>query len=63
MCEMRVIVQEEGQEVLLRENITRLEMVPNGVKVSSLFEGPVELPNMTIDYIDFTVGKVVLGKQ
>ncbi len=63
MCEMRVIVEQEGKEELLKENITKLEVLTNGVKVSSLFEGPTELRDMVIDYIDFTAGKVVLEKQ
>ncbi len=63
MCEMRVIVEHEGKEELLKENITKLEVLTNGVKVSSLFESPTELRDMVIDYIDFTAGKVVLEKQ
>ncbi len=63
MCEMRIIVEQDGREELLGENITKLEVSGNGITANSLFEGPRVIPEMVIDYIDFTAGKVVLKKQ
>ncbi len=63
MCEMRIVMEEDGKEELLSENITKLEVLANGIKVNSLFAGPTEIQDMVIDYIDFTAGKVVLAKQ
>ncbi len=63
MCEMRLIVEKEGVEELLGENITKLEVQEGGIKVNSLFEGSTEIKDMVIDYIDFAAGKVVLSKQ
>ncbi len=63
MCEMRVIVEQDGMEEILKENITKLEITPNGIKVNSLFEGSSEIHDLVIDFIDFTAGKVVLGRE
>jgi hypothetical protein len=63
MCEMRVISEKNGIEEILGENITSLTVSDTGVHINSLFEGPIDLPEMIIEYIDFTAGKVVLTKE
>lgn len=63
MCEMRVISEQSGKEEVLGENITALKVGDSGIQINSLFEGNIEFPDMVIDYIDFTAGKVVLIKE
>ncbi len=63
MCQMSVFVEKSGSESLLKENVTKLEIVDNSVRVSTLFEGPTDLENMVLRFIDFTAGKVLLEKQ
>ncbi len=62
MCEMRIVSEQDGGEKVLGENITKLEVLANGVRVTSLFKGATEMSNMVIDSIDFTAGKIVLGE-
>ncbi len=63
MCQMSIFVEKGDNEALLKENVTRLEILDSGVRVSTLFEGPTDLDNMAVRFIDFTAGKVLLEKQ
>ena len=63
MCQMNAVIEREGKEELIKENLTRLDLLSTGVRISTLFEGPTELAGMTIHHIDFLKGKVFLRKQ
>jgi predicted RNA-binding protein len=63
MCQMSAVVENDGKIELVKENITRMDVVAKGVKISTLFEEPMELPGLAIHYIDFLAGKVILHKQ
>ncbi len=63
MCQMSVFVKEGSEEQLLKENITKLEILDKSIRVSTLFEGPTDLENVTVRQIDFTAGKVFLERQ
>ena len=63
MCQMSAVVERDGKVELVKENITRLDVLEKGVRISTLFEGPAELVGMTIHHIDFLTGKVFLQKQ
>lgn len=63
MCQMNAVVERDGKEELVQENLTRLDVLTKGIRISSLFEGVTELTDMTVDYIDFMAGKVFLQKQ
>ena len=63
MCQMNAVVEHDGKVETVKENITRLEVLAKGVKISTLFEGPTELIGMAVHHIDFLTGKVFLQKQ
>lgn len=63
MCQMNIFVKEGSKEELLKENITKLEILEKSVRVSSLFEAPTDLDDMILKQIDFTAGKVFLEKR
>lgn len=63
MCQMSIFVEKGGDEALLKENVTMLEILDSSVRVSTLFEGPTDLENMVVRSIDFSAGKVLLEKQ
>jgi predicted RNA-binding protein len=63
MCQMSAVVEREGKVETLKENVTRLEVLAAGVKISTLFEGSMEIKGMTIHHIDFLSGKVFLQEQ
>jgi len=63
MCQMSVLMEKDGGEELLLENVTTLEVLDNGLKISTLFEGSKELPGAVLRRIDFAGGKVYLSQN
>lgn len=62
MCQTSVLMEKNGKEELLLENVTALEVLDDGYKISSLFEGSKVFNGVAIRRIDFTGGKVFLYK-
>lgn len=60
MCQTTVIMEKDGDEELLLENVTTLEPLENGLKITTLFEGVKELTGVAVRHIDFAGGKVFL---
>jgi predicted RNA-binding protein len=52
-----------GEEELLLENVTKLEILDDALKITSLFEGTKELIGVAIRSIDFAGGKVYLRQK
>jgi len=63
MCQVSAYVKDNGGEQLLKENVTSLEILEKGLRLSTLFEGPTELENLKLRSIDFSGGRLVLEKQ
>lgn len=63
MCQMSVYVENDGKEELLKENVTKMEIVGKGVRLSTLFEGAADFNDMVLQQIDFSAGRAVLIKQ
>ncbi|MFV0437731.1 MAG: CooT family nickel-binding protein [Desulfopila sp.] len=63
MCEIRVVMDQNGDEKTLMENVTRLQVQDTSITITSLFEGPQEIPNSIIRNIDFLAGKVYLQNR
>ncbi len=60
MCQTSAILEKDGGQELLLENVTSLEVESNGLKITTLFEGTASWPGVAIRRIDFTGGKVYL---
>jgi predicted RNA-binding protein len=60
MCQTSVMMEKSGDEELLLENVTALEVLENGLKITTLFEGTKEFFGVAIRRIDFVGGKVFL---
>lgn len=60
MCQTSVLMEKNGAQELLLENVTMLEVLENGLKIATLFEGAQEFPGVAISRIDFSGGKVFL---
>ncbi len=60
MCQTSVLMEKDGQEELLQENVTGLEVSGMNITISTLFEGATEYQNVAIRRIDFSGGKVFL---
>lgn len=62
MCQTSVVLEkEDGAEELLLENVTSLEVLNDGLRISTLFEGSREYQDVAIRRIDFSGGKVYLA--
>ena len=63
MCQTSVFLEKDSEEELLLENVTSLEVLDNGCKISSLFEGSRDFMGVAIRRIDFSGGKVFLYQK
>ena len=62
MCQISVVMESDGVEELLMENVTNLVVDSNSLQISNLFEGPKSVEQVVIRSIDFMAGKVMLEK-
>ena len=60
MCQMSVVIERDGGEELVMEEVTNLEVSSDSLRITSLFEGPRSLDHVVIRSIDFMAGKVRL---
>jgi predicted RNA-binding protein len=63
MCQISVVVEREGDQKKVLDNVTRLDVTPNGVLLSTFFEEPKKVENVHIAKIDFLGGTVVLSES
>ena len=61
MCQISVVVEREGSLETLMDNVTRLEVEDCGVVLTSFFEEPKRIADVSISHIDFLGGKVFLA--
>ncbi|MCK5228972.1 MAG: CooT family nickel-binding protein [Desulfobulbaceae bacterium] len=60
MCQINVLLKKKDREEMLMEQVTRLEVLPEGIRIASLFEEPKLVPDVAIREIDFLDGAVIL---
>lgn len=60
MCQMNVIMDKEGEQEIVLENVTQLDVVEDGVKLSTFFDEPKLISGVSVDTIDFLSGKLIL---
>ena len=60
MCQIRAVVEKNGAQETVMESVTGLEVIDNGVVLSTFFEEPKTITNVVIEKIDFLGGAVVL---
>ncbi len=60
MCQMKVMLDKEGKQELVMEDVARLEVIEDGIKLSTLFEDPKLIPDVTVKVIDFLTGTATL---
>ncbi len=63
MCHMKVVMDENGKEDVIMENVTRLQVSGTAIEVVAFFEAPIKVEEVFIQTIDFLGGKVVLKKR
>lgn len=63
MCQVSAYMKNGNEEELLKENVTTLDILEKGLRITTLFEGSVEYRDLVLKHIDFSGGKVMLEKQ
>lgn len=62
MCQISVVIERDGVEELVMEDVTNLVVDSDSLQISTLFEGPKSVDQVVIRSIDFIAGKVMLEK-
>lgn len=62
MCQISVVIERDGVEELVMEDVTNLVVDSDSLQISNLFEGPKTVEQVVIRSIDFMAGKVMLEK-
>jgi predicted RNA-binding protein len=60
---MKVMLDREGQQELVMEDVTKLEVTEDGVRVSTFFEEPKTVSGAAVNTIDFTSGILILQSK
>ena len=63
MCQMKVVLEQNGESENIMENVTHLEVTGEGVLVSTLFEEPKLVKSAWVKDIDFLGGTVTLDNR
>jgi predicted RNA-binding protein len=60
MCQISAVIEDKGEQTTVMESVTALEVIDNGVVLSTFFEEPKTITDVVIERIDFLGGAVVL---
>lgn len=63
MCQLNVVMEQEGNQKTLMEAVTGLEVTERGIVLRTYFEEPMTIGNAFIKRIDFLGGSVVLSPE
>ncbi len=63
MCQMSVYLEKNGDQELILENATLLEVNRERALITTLFEEPKTVTGALVKKIDFLAGTVILAKK
>ena len=63
MCQMKVVLDQDGEQEKIMDNVTHLEVTGEGVLVSTFFEEPKLVKSAWVKDIDFLSGTVILDNR
>jgi predicted RNA-binding protein len=63
MCQMNVVLEHDGKQEKVMENVTQLQVTGDGILVSALFEEPKLVKSARVKNIDFLGGTVTLDNK
>jgi predicted RNA-binding protein len=63
MCQMSVILEQDGNETVVSESASLLEVGEDGIRISTLFEEPQFIPDAAVRAIDFLNGRVTVVRK
>ncbi len=62
MCQMNVVLEHDGEQEKIMDNVTHLEVTGEDVVVSTLFEEPKLVKSAWVKNIDFQGSTVTLAR-
>ncbi len=63
MCQMNVVLDKNGRPEKVMDEVTKLEVTPEGVVLSSFFDSDKLIPGANVKEIDFIKTTVTLGQK
>ncbi len=63
MCQMKVVMDKNGITEKLMDEVTRLEVTPEGIILSTFFESDKIIQGAQVKMIDFMKTTVTLGEK
>ena len=60
MCQVNVVLDQNGEQEKIMENVTLLTIEPEGILISTFFEEPKLVADAKLTKIDFLNGTVTL---
>ena len=63
MCQISVVVEHNGEQEKVMDNVTGLQVTDEGVVLTAFFEEPLSVLDAIITKIDFLGGKVILNRM
>ncbi|PLX48920.1 MAG: RNA-binding protein [Desulfobulbaceae bacterium] len=60
MCQLSVVLDKDGEQEVIMENVTLLEAKEEGIEVSTLFDPPKMVANALVKRLDMNSGTVTL---
>ena len=63
MCQMSIVLEQDGKEAVVAENASLLEVSADGLRISTLFEEPQFIPGAVVRAIDFLNGRVTVIRK
>lgn len=63
MCQMSVVLEQDGNEAVVAENASLLEVGEDGIRISTLFEEPQFISGGVVRAIDFLNGRVTVIRK
>ena len=62
MCQISVVVEHDGEQEKVMDNVTGLQVTDEGVVLTTFFEEPLSISDVVISRIDFLGGKVFINR-
>ena len=63
MCQISVVVEKEGEQEKIMDNVSGLQVTEKGIVLTTLFDEPLSVYDVIISRIDFLGGKVILNSD
>ena len=63
MCQMNVLLEHDGEQEKIMDNVARLEVTGEGILISALFEEPKLVKSAWVKIIDVQGGTITLNNK